>query len=455
MHFLLAARKKSCSAQCLLTYQSSICNDEFQSFVLLKMTKHVAAQWTTVKVGLLDAGASCVTQELFLLTFYAACASNLSSQNRRVYHKPEKQNPLTMENFKELGKIGAGTYGSVFKARNIKTHEIVAIKKIPLKEESDGLYQHAANARLPVFELNVQLTDNYMLFHTGVPATAIREICILKELNHPNVVQFKEVVHESNKTEQSLNLVFEYVNQDLKNFMDSVRLVRPMRIKSFMFQLVNGIAYSHSFRILHRDLKPHNVLIDKEGKLKIADFGLARAFGIPVKTFAHEVVTLWYRAPEVLLDMRHYSTPVDIWSVGCIFAEMVQRAPLFPGDSEIDQLYKIFQALGTPTDHMWEGVTELPNYNAEFPKWPQTHIIDSVSGLDDDGADLLSSFLIYNPARRITAIEALGHPYFNDINRETFLPEDGSRILDELTPSHIPLPEGLEGLYVTQIPKAL
>jgi cyclin-dependent kinase len=112
-----------------------------------------------------------------------------------------------------------------------------------------------------------------------------------------------------------------------------------------MYQLLSGIAFCHGHRVVHRDLKPQNLLIDKEGALKLADFGLARAFGIPIRTYTHEVVTLWYRAPEILLGSRHYSTAVDVWSAGCIFAEMATHKPLFPGDSEIDELFKIFRYL--------------------------------------------------------------------------------------------------------------
>eukprot|EP01018_Ginkgo_biloba_P020448 Gb_39785 [translate_table: standard] len=142
-------------------------------------------------------------------------------------------------------------------------------------------------------------------------------------------------------------------------------------IVTFLYQILRGIAYCHSHRVLHRDLKPQNLLIDRQSNaLKLADFGLARAFGIPVRTFTHEVVTLWYRAPEILLGSRHYSTPVDVWSVGCIFAEMVNQRPLFPGDSEIDELFKIFRVLGTPNEETWPGVTSLPDFKSAFPKWP-------------------------------------------------------------------------------------
>ena len=134
---------------------------------------------------------------------------------------------------------------------------------------------------------------------------------------------------------------------DLKKYMDNVadkpEGLGPEIVMKFTYQLVRGIYFCHAHRILHRDLKPQNLLIDKEGNLKLADFGLARAFGIPLRTYTHEVVTLWYRAPEVLLGSRHYNTAIDMWSVGCIFAEMAMRTPLFPGDSEIDEIFRIFR----------------------------------------------------------------------------------------------------------------
>lgn len=236
-----------------------------------------------------------------------------------------------------------------------------------------------------------------------------------------------DVVHADRK----LYLVFEYLDQDLKRYMDSVSGLRPMLVKSYLFQLINGIAFCHSKRVLHRDLKPQNLLIDSTGKLKLADFGLARAFGIPVRHYTHEVVTLWYRAPEILLGARKYSTPVDIWSIGCIFAEMVMRAPLFPGDSEIDQLHKIFNALGTPTQEMWNGVEELPDYSTRFPNWRKRHIGETVRNLDTQGLDLLSQMLIYDPVQRISASKALEHPYFNDLDHETFKPLNGSPLFDK------------------------
>jgi cyclin-dependent kinase len=195
-----------------------------------------------------------------------------------------------MERYQKMEKIGEGTYGVVYKAKDRVTGEIIALKKIRLEAEDEG-----------------------------IPSTAIREISLLKELQHPNIVRLYDVVH----TERKLTLVFEFLDQDLKKYLDvcDSGLGLPI-LKSFLYQLLTGVAFCHHHRVLHRDLKPPNLLINREGQLKLADFGLARAFGIPVRSYTHEVVTLWYRAPDVLLGSRKYSTPVDIWSVGCIFAEM-------------------------------------------------------------------------------------------------------------------------------------
>lgn len=292
-----------------------------------------------------------------------------------------------MERYQKLEKIGEGTYGVVYKSRDKQTGDTIALKKIRLEADDEG-----------------------------VPSTAIREISLLKSLQHPNVVRLKDVVHDETK----LYLIFEYLDQDLKKYMNTVGTGLPSNtVKSFMYQMLSALVYCHTHRVLHRDLKPQNILIDRQGSLRLADFGLARAFGLPIKTYTHEVVTLWYRAPEILLGGRQYSTPVDIWSVGCIFAEMAQKRPLFMGDSEIDQLFKIFKILGTPNEDSFPGVGNLPDFKPTFPKWKGQNLDRLVPNLCDRGIDLLSQMICYDPAKRISARAALTHPYFQD-----FIPDN-------------------------------
>ena len=206
-------------------------------------------------------------------------------------------------------------------------------------------------------------------------------------------------LHQVIHCDQQLNLVFEFIDHDLKKKTDYYRKVLkqpipPQDVKTTLFQILKGIAFCHSQRIIHRDLKPQNILISSEGDIKLADFGLARAFQIPTRTLTHEVVTLWYRAPEILLGAKRYSTPIDLWSIGCIFAELCTGQALFPADSEIDMLYKIFQLLGTPSETVWSGVTSLPNWKAIFPNWRGNFIGGLVPNLCEAGIDLLGvSFL--------------------------------------------------------------
>ncbi|NXW90021.1 CDK3 kinase, partial [Alopecoenas beccarii] len=295
------------------------------------------------------------------------------------------------EVFQKVEKIGEGTYGVVYKARNKRTGQLVALKKIRLDSETEG-----------------------------IPSTAIREISLLKELKHPNIVRLLDVIHSQKK----LYLVFEYLNQDLRRYMDSSQTGElPLSmVKNYLFQLLQGVSFCHSHRVIHRDLKPQNLLINEAGTIKLADFGLARAFGVPLRTYTHEVVTLWYRAPEILMRCKFYSTAVDIWSIGCIFAEMVTRKALFPGDSEIDQLFRIFRTLGTPNEATWPGVTQLPDYKRDFPQWARKEMKDVVPNLDRDGRDLLVQLLLYDPSRRISAKDALSHRYFS--RRSPQNPED-------------------------------
>ena len=287
----------------------------------------------------------------------------------------------------------------MYKAREVVNPEnVVAMKKIRLEQDDDG-----------------------------VPSTALREISLLKELSHPNIVRLLDVEHTQTPS-QRLYLVFEWVDQDLKRYMEEVarnsspkgngRMTADL-VRSYMHQLLVGLDYCHAAGVVHRDLKPQNLLIDRHGTLKIADFGLARAFCIPLRSYTHEVVTLWYRAPEVLLGQRKYGLGVDMWSVGTIFAELVNFYPLWPGDSEIDELFRIFRSLGTPNETLWPGVGQLPDFKPVFPQWPPAGIKKCCpESLDDDGLNLLAQMFVYNPSERISARAALNHRYFASINNK-------------------------------------
>ncbi|GAM85859.1 hypothetical protein ANO11243_038670 [Dothideomycetidae sp. 11243] len=293
----------------------------------------------------------------------------------------DKRHPSS---FQQLEKLGEGTYATVFKGRNRQTGEFVALKEIHLDSEE------------------------------GTPSTAIREISLMKELKHENVVNLHDVIHTENK----LMLVFEYMDKDLKKFMDSRGtrgMLDPITIKSFMHQLLKGIAFCHENRVLHRDLKPQNLLINNKGQLKLADFGLARAFGIPVNTFSNEVVTLWYRAPDVLLGSRTYNTSIDIWSAGCIMAEMYTGRPLFPGTTNEDQLQKIFRLMGTPSERSWPGISQFPEYKSNFTVYHTQDIRNYLPQIDPVGIQLISSMLQLRPELRVSAQQALQHPWFNDL----------------------------------------
>jgi serine/threonine protein kinase len=207
------------------------------------------------------------------------------------------QQILNQENYIKLEKIGEGAYGIVYKCRNVHNENIVAVKQIRFDNQDEG-----------------------------IPSTALREISLLKQLKHQNIVSLLDIVH----AEQKLKLIFEYMECDLRKFLDlSKTPLNNQLIKSYLYQILSGISYCHSKRVLHRDLKPQNLLLDGNGFIKLADFGLARAFSIPIKTLTREILTLWYRAPEILLGQKEYSTPVDIWSIGCIFYEMAHKSKFY------------------------------------------------------------------------------------------------------------------------------
>ncbi|XP_063226911.1 cyclin-dependent kinase 2-like [Bacillus rossius redtenbacheri] len=291
-----------------------------------------------------------------------------------------------MNKYNKIEKVGEGTYGVVYKAKCKVTGNLVALKKIRLGSDYDG-----------------------------VPSTAIREISLLRELDHPNIVKLLDVV----STDCSLYLVFELLVYDLKKFLDTTPSPLSVSlVKSYMYQLLSGVAFCHAHRVLHRDLKPQNILLDCKGYIKLADFGLARGFAMPVRTYTHEVVTLWYRAPEILMGSKFYSTAVDVWSLGCIFAEMLSKRALFPGDSEIDQLFRIFRTLGTPDETIWPGVSQLRDYKSMFPRWDCQDISETVPRLESKGQDIFLKLLTFDPCKRISARDAVEHAFFSDVQLE-------------------------------------
>ncbi|GJN14329.1 hypothetical protein PR202_gb01140 [Eleusine coracana subsp. coracana] len=286
--------------------------------------------------------------------------------------------------FEKLEQIGEGTYGQVFMAKEMQTQEIVALKKIRMDNEREGF-----------------------------PITAIREIKILKKLHHPNVIQLKEIVTspvEGNKYKGSIYMVFEYMDHDLTGLADrpGMRFTIP-QIKCYMRQLLMGLHYCHINQVLHRDIKGSNLLIDNEGILKLADFGLARSFSNDHNGhLTNRVITLWYRPPELLLGSTKYGPAVDMWSVGCIFAELLAGKPILPGKNEPEQLTKIFELCGTPDELNWPGVTKMPWYNNFKPSRPiKRRVKESFKHFDRHALDLLEKMLTLDPSQRISAKDAL------------------------------------------------
>lgn len=294
-----------------------------------------------------------------------------------------------MENYRKIEKIGEGTYGVVYKAVQKSNNQIVALKKIRLENDSEG-----------------------------IPSTSLREIALLKEVQFPNVVGLLNIILE----EKLLYLVFEFLSMDLKQYMDTQinegDCMDPQLVQSYTCQVLQALLWCHRRRVIHRDLKPQNLLINEEGIIKVADFGLARSLGIPIKVLTHEVVTLWYRAPEILLGIDKYSYAVDMWSMGCILAEMCSNIPLFAGDSEIDQLFKIFSILTTPTEETYPGISKLPDYKPTFPMWKEDTLASCCSKISEEGFDLLRKMLLYDPASRINSVDALTHSYFGNFDQD-------------------------------------
>uniref|UniRef100_A0A8C2H5B1 cyclin-dependent kinase n=1 Tax=Cyprinus carpio TaxID=7962 RepID=A0A8C2H5B1_CYPCA len=307
---------------------------------------------------------------------------------------PALQGCRSVEEFQCLNRIEEGTYGVVYRAKDKKTDEIVALKRLKMEKEKEGF-----------------------------PITSLREINTILKAQHPNIVTVREIVVGSNM--DKIYIVMNYVEHDLKSLMETMKQpFLPGEVKTLMIQLLRGVRHLHDNWILHRDRKTSNLLLSHKGILKIGDFGLAREYGSPLKPYTPVVVTLWYRSPDLLLGAKEYSTAVDMWSVGCIFGELLTQKPLFPGKSEIDQINKVFKDLGSPSEKIWPGYSELPAVKKmTFTEYPYNNLRKRFGALlSDQGFDLMNKFLTYCPAKRISADEALKHEYF----RESPLPIEPS-----------------------------
>lgn len=292
-------------------------------------------------------------------------------------------------------KLGEGTYANVF-AGHLRTDPtvLVAIKKIKFQKD----------------------------FTEGLPVDAIRELKCLQELSHPNIISLVSVYSSK---DQLLNLVLEYLPLgDLEILIRDPNNIRygAADIKAWMGMLTRAVTFCHDNFILHRDIKPNNLLIAANGEIKLADFGLARTFADPNRNMTYLVITRWYRPPELLFGARHYSGAVDIWSVGCVFAELIIRTPYIAGGTDVEQVSLICQAVGSPTEEVWPGVKKLRYYaipEAITPVRGRDYYMQMFGTVGAEGVDLLMGMLALDPRKRITGRQALEHGWWAEEPRPT------------------------------------
>uniref|UniRef100_A0A8D3CN78 Cyclin dependent kinase 10 n=1 Tax=Scophthalmus maximus TaxID=52904 RepID=A0A8D3CN78_SCOMX len=283
----------------------------------------------------------------------------------------QMENCRSVREFEKFNRIGEGTYGIVYRARDTKSDEIVALKKVRMDKERDG-----------------------------IPISSLREITLLLRLRHPNIVELKEVVVGSQL--ESLFLVMSYCEQDLASLLENMQT--PFS-EAQVGQSQHLTSYSYV----------SNLLMTDKGCVKIADFGLARMYGIPQQPMTPRVVTLWYRSPELLLGTKSQTTALDMWAVGCIVAELLAHKPLLPGTSEIQQVDLIVQLLGTPNENIWPGFSQLPLISQySLRKQPYNNLKNKFTWLSEAGHRLLNLLFMYNPQRRATAKDSLESSYFKE-----------------------------------------
>ncbi|XP_043696614.1 mitogen-activated protein kinase homolog NTF6-like [Telopea speciosissima] len=294
--------------------------------------------------------------------------------------------------------VGRGAYGIVCCARNSETNEEVAIKKI------GNAFDNRIDAK-----------------------RTLREIKLLCHMDHENIIKIKDIIRPRQRENfNDVYIVYELMDTDLHQIIRSTQTLTDDHCQYFLYQLLRGLKYIHSANVLHRDLKPSNLLLNANCDLKICDFGLARTTS-ETDFMTEYVVTRWYRAPELLLNCSEYTAAIDIWSVGCVFMEIIKREPLFPGKDYIQQLRLITELLGSPedsdigflrSDNARKYVKQLPwvpkqPFSKKFPKVPRLAI------------DLAEKMLVFDPSKRITVDEALNHPYLSslhEINEEPICP---------------------------------
>uniref|UniRef100_A0A3Q1HPS4 Protein kinase domain-containing protein n=2 Tax=Anabas testudineus TaxID=64144 RepID=A0A3Q1HPS4_ANATE len=298
--------------------------------------------------------------------------------------------------YEKMAKIGQGTFGEVFKAKHRQTGKKVALKKVLMENEKEGF-----------------------------PITALREIKILQLLKHENVVNLIEICRtkatQFNRYKSSIYLVFDFCEHDLAGLLSNANVKFTLaEIKKVMQMLLNGLYYIHRNKILHRDMKAANVLITRDGVLKLADFGLARAFSLAKNSqgnrYTNRVVTLWYRPPELLLGERDYGPPIDLWGAGCIMAEMWTRSPIMQGNTEQHQLTLISQLCGSITPEVWPAVDKKYELyqKMELPKGQKRKVKDRLKAYVKDpyALDLIDKLLVLNPSQRTDSDDALNHDFF-------------------------------------------
>ena len=306
---------------------------------------------------------------------------------------PLRQGCRSASAYQKLDKLGEGTYGSVYAARDKETGQLAALKRIKLSGES---YERE-----------------------GMPLTSIREVSLLRRLRHPHIVSLIEVVVGSKM--DSVFLVLEHVDHDLSRLIDSSPApFTPPVVKRLALQLFSAMAHLHGNHVLHRDLKLSNLLYSDRGELKLCDFGLARTAECldpwrDEAAYTPKVVTLWYRAPELLLGARRYGAAVDVWSLGCVLGELLLRRPLMPAPTELKQLEAMCDLLGAPNERIWPGFSSLPlARTVRLPVQPYNELPTRLARVPPtpETLDLLNGLLAYDPRKRLSTREALKHPYF-------------------------------------------